>query len=206
MMCLNRKSDLELPPRARRIPAVSGSIESGFGTTSACAENTMATIVPTSSLWNYLRMRGEYNRGRRYFPSRLELPPHARRIPLLIGNNVDIPRTTSACAENTVIMLRHVMQLWNYLRMRGEYWLRLVRSLLVLELPPHARRIRMWWGHQLLQLGTTSACAENTRTSTKQVTNNRNYLRMRGEYNPSQPYCYCHLFSELNPSQQWIHL
>ena len=53
-------------------------------------------------------------------------------------------------------------QSWNYLRVRGEYIIEIIRQLLAQELPPRARRI------QLLQwlipycVGTTSACAENT--------------------------------------------
>ena len=51
----------ELPPRARRIPAVGIDVDLGAGTTSACAENTTTTLVRRVTRWNYLRVRGEYH-------------------------------------------------------------------------------------------------------------------------------------------------
>ena len=50
----------ELPPRARRILAVSFQPLHGSGTTSACAENTPCGAGPCFYGWNYLRVRGEY--------------------------------------------------------------------------------------------------------------------------------------------------
>ena len=50
------------------------------------------------------------------------------------------------------------------------------------ELPPRARRIR--WGDRVdfPLFGTTSACAENTKSSSRNGSNVWNYLRVRGEY------------------------
>ena len=50
----------ELPPRARRILIDSFSIEAVGGTTSACAENTLAHTHGRYHRRNYLRVRGEY--------------------------------------------------------------------------------------------------------------------------------------------------
>ena len=54
-------SDLELPPRARRIhqKIVKGNVRGG--TTSACAENTNHHPRGTCPRGNYLRVRGEYH-------------------------------------------------------------------------------------------------------------------------------------------------
>ena len=72
----------ELPPRARRIPVqVSDGVQE-FGTTSACAENTLSEILRIHSLRNYLRVRGEYMFRNFTQPSGVELPPRARRIRL----------------------------------------------------------------------------------------------------------------------------
>ena len=49
--------------------------------------------------------------------------------------------TTSACAENTQIMPVAQIEKRNYLRVRGEYWLRIISLLRLMELPPRARRI-----------------------------------------------------------------
>ena len=50
----------------------------------------------------------------------------------------------------------------NYLRVRGEYLVALLRTYPTLELPPRARRIRPMDSVTSGAIGTTSACAENT--------------------------------------------
>ena len=91
----------ELPPRARRIQHELKPYTTSFGTTSACAENTLCHTQRDSGVWNYLRVRGEYIRSTITKSSTEELPPRARRIP--IGVEIGFPPvgTTSACAENT---------------------------------------------------------------------------------------------------------
>ena len=54
------------------------------------------------------------------------------------------------------------MKDWNYLRMRGEYLRLMQYRKALLELPPHARRIRCGAFQNYDTVGTTSACAENT--------------------------------------------
>ena len=92
----------------------------------------------------------------------LELPPRARRIPQLGREHLFMHGTTSACAENTPKRLTLGVVDGNYLRVRGEYYLAVLLLLVVLELPPRARRIRFVRVVFFQQLGTTSACAENT--------------------------------------------
>ena len=50
------------------------------------------------------------------------------------------------------------------------------------ELPPRARRIRASPVPVSYDIGTTSACAENTAADLQVAALNRNYLRVRGEY------------------------
>ena len=92
-----------------------------IGTTSACAENTWLRKLSGPHTRNYLRVRGEYCSPTRAHTNASELPPRARRIQddsqvcdLHAG-------TTSACAENTHVMLTYHTRSWNYLRVRGEY-------------------------------------------------------------------------------------
>ena len=132
--------------------------------------------------WNYLRVRGEYSSNRRAIFKSRELPPRARRIlhsvdavPLNIG-------TTSACAENTSKVSLIVLAIVNYLRVRGEYPTRPRRSAHHLELPPRARRIRPSSRGIIINIGTTSACAENTASESFATSTIWNYLRVRGEY------------------------
>ena len=72
--------------------------------------------------------------------------------------------------------------IWNYLRVRGEYWKSWPYSRGITELPPRARRIHVGEYAAQRLLGTTSACAENTFQGLTQVSHGRNYLRVRGEY------------------------
>ena len=90
--------------------------------------------------------------------------------------------TTSACAENTNGD-RLSADIWgNYLRVRGEYLGGMAGANLSQELPPRARRIRPMDSVTSGAIGTTSACAENTRVSICAASDHRNYLRVRGEY------------------------
>ena len=70
--------------------------------------------------------------------------------------------TTSACAENTLLLMQLDLRDGNYLRVRGEY--------------PVSSGPCPW------MIGTTSACAENTYLLRRCGGHVRNYLRVRGEY------------------------
>ena len=130
-------------------------------------------------------MRGEYvlNRcGLRFYR---ELPPRARRIHRCYAGNRIILGTTSACAENTFEEAWHGGDYGNYLRVRGEYDPTVDVFGYGEELPPRARRIHDTKRPAQAAKGTTSACAENTRTGHMPQLLNRNYLRVRGEYTRS---------------------
>mgnify|MGYP000936816714 CR=1 FL=1 len=112
---------LELPPRARRIHHRNQECCLLGGTTSACAENTPRGRTRRPNGGNYLRVRGEYTPATRTPRHSQELPPRARRI-----RNHDLVLesclgTTSACAENTTLVIIINMKVRNYLRVRGEY-------------------------------------------------------------------------------------
>ena len=136
-----RSRKMELPPRARRILMVDIKTVSARGTTSACAENTSLRFTNLLQKRNYLRVRGEYKPLIASRDSWLELPPRARRIlqglPIPVGD----VGTTSACAENTSYQAIHWDYGGNYLRVRGEYRMRVVLLWIRVELPPRARRI-----------------------------------------------------------------
>ena len=135
-----------------------------------------------SMVWNYLRVRGEYSFRGKNVVSGLELPPRARRIrrgPREENRNAG---TTSAYAENTAVSSVAAMTARNYLRVRGEYSPNPDPVWLSAELPPRTRRIL---AHELgvtILMGTTSAYAENTADDVYVALHQRNYLRVRGEY------------------------
>ena len=131
----------ELPPRARRIRCYLFHIRAGRGTTSACAENTIAWTQPKAQSRNYLRVRGEYQSPKAAHLLYQELPPRARRIPFCSFLTIYYIGTTSACAENTAIVGMRNPFGWNYLRVRGEYYQSPKAAHLLSELPPRARRI-----------------------------------------------------------------
>ena len=153
-----------------------------LGTTSACAENTSRTCLRNSSSRNYLRMRGEYPQAQYRHACDSELPPRARRIRKVNGLRSGLKGTTSACAENTPCAAYEERNVRNYLRVRGEYYLKHPNGIRAGELPPRARRIRCRFALQDCRFGTTSACAENTKPRDERRIKNRNYLRVRGEY------------------------
>ena len=111
----------ELPPRARRIPTRVEHPAPWIGTTSACAENTSKALASNMISRNYLRVRGEYDKIFPGWREQMELPPRARRILFHHAPPRAAQGTTSACAENTLILLSSLLIAWNYLRVRGEY-------------------------------------------------------------------------------------
>ena len=66
-------------------------------------------------------MRGEYCRGAGTKTKKMELPPRARRIHVIVVKILRVRGTTSACAENTGFGFDTGRGVWNYLRVRGEY-------------------------------------------------------------------------------------
>ena len=178
------KSSSELPPRARRILFQLVFHKVHGGTTSAHAENTSRRVMCRGAGWNYLRARGEYLPlwwwpwGSRELPPRArripaqatgltpvtELPPRARRILGATMKTAPTSGTTSVCAENTSIHLINPLPSGNYLRVRGEYRDGDAPPSRRWELPPRARRIHHAETVKIPIGGTTSACAENTRT------------------------------------------
>ena len=91
------------------------------GTTSACAENTLRCQFSPTEQWNYLRVRGEYNCKYGKVHYCMELPPRARRILRNLKRRLHLIGTTSACAENTIMIPTYELAPRNYLRVRGEY-------------------------------------------------------------------------------------
>ena len=112
----------------------------------------------------------------------VELPPRARRILERAILDALTGGTTSACAENTRVDAVKVCDFGNYLRVRGEYGVPVISRRPGRELPPRARRILPGLLFKRLELGTTSACAENTMLLVRGMAKARNYLRVRGEY------------------------
>ena len=156
---------VELPPRARRIRLSPLPPDPRVGTTSACAENTWIGRMRSPPPWNYLRVRGEYYAAPELVTEPPELPPRARRILCGTGPWTHSSGTTSACAENTLVNRSRSMISWNYLRVRGEYGIPGHMMDMDEELPPRARRIQHPRTGQTRRYGTTSACAENTRSA-----------------------------------------
>ena len=111
---------------------------------------------------NYLRVRGEYSKIVSDRKRVEELPPRARRIHDILAMCSKNEGTTSACAENTHVLLYMRGEFRNYLRVRGEYRKLKYDLTQAMELPPRARRIRKNRDRGVRRRGTTSACAENT--------------------------------------------
>ena len=115
----------------------------------------------------------------------------------------DNPGTTSAHAENTAKNRIIVVPIGNYLRARGEYFLRTINEPYNWELPPRTRRIQPEKATLFAEFGTTSAHAENTMIRWPYRKCSRNYLRARGEYPGSVAKRL--RFTELPPRTRRIH-
>ena len=152
----------ELPPRTRRILRLRVHPMCGVGTTSAHAENTIASRLHRALERNYLRARGEYRDMFEDACMEWELPPRTRRIRSISPKRGRAWGTTSAHAENTVCRDCEANYCWNYLRARGEYVGAAKRPVRGRELPPRTRRIRCTVLLRMIRTGTTSAHAENT--------------------------------------------
>ena len=177
-----RRGRKELPPRTRRILSFATTAASGGGTTSAYAENTGPRSGPKPLTGNYLRVRGEYMPRQSRFGRAAELPPRTRRIPLTSPPKMNSQGTTSAYAENTPHPSSLKALFRNYLRVRGEYMQGVFLLCEMGELPPRTRRIQHHENVCGVNLGTTSAYAENTNHQHPPHDPRRNYLRVRGEY------------------------
>ena len=86
--------------------------------------------------------------------------------------------------------------------MRGEYWAVATYQPTQGELPPRARRIPASSKANDSTGGTTSACAENTDHDSVGLFQQRNYLRVRGEY--ISPLDATGIFGELPPRARRI--
>ena len=161
------------------------------------------TVTLLSHNGNYLRVRGEYATPLRVCGLNMELPPRARRIPPYGCKTATKNGTTSACAENTGNQPASSRQNRNYLRVRGEYAGVAGTAVLVGELPPRARRIREHEATRGGEVGTTSACAENTGLIRVRFSPLRNYLRVRGEY--ESMILWSNICKELPPRARRIH-
>ena len=102
-----------------------------------------------------------------------------------------------------ILLWLFASELRNYLRVRGEYNWRDATLSILGELPPRARRILILLSLCDVVVGTTSACAENTRDQAVHQNDSWNYLRVRGEYvNGSRVWV---TRSELPPRARRIH-
>ena len=202
MTVTDQFAQAELPPRTRRIHKQRRRRRRD-GTTSAYAENTHGRQTVSCTPRNYLRVRGEYLLPFCLGIIRMELPPRTRRIlrsKLLARLSYG---TTSAYAENTSKNRLKSGKTGNYLRVRGEYSDRPLKTLPVSELPPRTRRILFDNDFRDFPRGTTSAYAENTCYRGADRCDFRNYLRVRGEYPTYLRPAFLH--AELPPRTRRIH-
>ena len=147
-------------------------------------------------------MCGEHREFGHFHRATLELPPRTQRIQIELDKSSLEHGTTSTHAENTGRLLGFSGWLWNYLHIRGECAASRLEMTGCMELPPHARRIQHRRYLHRDRYGTTSACAENTRSRGVLALGRWNYLRVRGEYDDPDPKLY--RFQELPPRARRI--
>ncbi len=127
-------------------------------------------------------MRGEHRASPARIPPSLGLPPHARGTLCLIPLLRSTSRSTPACAGNTESRSSSTDWKWVYPRMRGEHaWVSRVADTAD-GLPPHARGTLLIIVGTVGAVGSTPACAGNTRSRWPMVSRRKVCPRMRGEH------------------------
>ena len=141
---------VEPPPPARRARVVGARVVQKFRTTSACAESTCQCPGPWRGPANHLRLRGEHSAFSQPTPLIVEPPPPARRARRQPLDVHPARRTTSACAESTIMAATPDPPAANHLRLRGEHSMSRTSAMVRDEPPPPARRALLWWTWKVL--------------------------------------------------------
>ena len=152
----------------------------GLGITSACAEQTEADATPTTPERDHLRVCGADDHGFAMMADGAGSPPRvrSRRCRVVVGlRGCGI---TSACAEQTACTRSPSAPHWDHLRVCGADTPKQQLRPLTEGSPPRVRsRLSLRRVH-LIQVGITSACAEQTNNIHRPYQSGRDHLRVCG--------------------------
>ena len=126
-------------------------------------------------------MRGEEYPDPRPRRCEWEIPPRARRRDSREIRIQELDGNTSACAEKRAVDDLTINYPRKYLRVRGEETFPAMSTGSSREIPPRARRRAFGDVGQSVIPGNTSACAEKRIREQRENTQQRKYLRVRGE-------------------------
>ena len=150
------------PPRVRSRREVGHQVVFHVGITSACAEQTLATTNPTTTIGDHLRVCGADDMIRADQQSADGSPPRVRSRPT---QNIQARSTTgitSACAEQTAMMGHWRNRARDHLRVCGADATLSTTNFLSVGSPPRVRSRLACAESLVFAVGITSACAEQT--------------------------------------------
>src|SRR5690606_15275570 len=156
-------------------------------TTPACAGTTSPQTSARWSAEDYPRVRGDDIPSKRRPRCCCGLPPRARgRQPDLVHPETET-RTTPACAGTTSIDSSRYARTSDYPRVRGDDSLAPAPVGAIAGLPPRARGRRSSEAKQGSAVRTTPACAGTTPQRSGRPAGTRDYPRVRGDDDISEP-------------------
>ena len=135
------------------------------GITSACAEQTFAFCRGRGVKSDHLRVCGADSMSNRLAESIAGSPPRVRSRRDLPEAEIRAGGITSACAEQTSLASARIVSAWDHLRVCGADDAVAHASGVDEGSPPRVRSRRMPERVRRVQVGITSACAEQTAES-----------------------------------------
>ena len=168
------------PPRVRSRLAGGVFLDVECGITSACAEQTTHSKHSHHHRTDHLRVCGADTDLQTETVHGLGSPPRVRsRLPSR-ASSATHGRITSACAEQTRLMMRYRIDAGDHLRVCGADNTEQGRANRDAGSPPRVRSRHRGDESERILLGITSACAEQTRHYTCVKNNVRDHLRVCG--------------------------
>ena len=168
------------PPRVRSRHAEAAASPAHRRITSACAEQTGVPVEAGNVLGDHLRVCGA---DANYTPGMGDVvgsPPRVRSRRCLRCSLPHRCRITSACAEQTAIIMENGSNHGDHLRVCGADTASDLNVAVPTGSPPRVRSRLLRWFRCILRVGITSACAEQTRPVTRRVITPWDHLRVCG--------------------------
>ena len=180
LACCAAAFALGSPPRVRsRLPRRCPR-RRGAGITSACAEQTWIGARTVNSPWDHLRVCGADRVPAIRGVSQIGSPPRVRSRRRNKHGNTRSAGITSACAEQTEMSMKTLIRRRDHLRVCGADSVGAMSGSSGLGSPPRVRSRPVLLHDHPIEGGITSACAEQTHSTSTTRPSKRDHLRVCG--------------------------
>ena len=172
------------PPRVRSRRCRSIRLGTPRGITSACAEQTFGLATPIRSARDHLRVCGADPDAPSGSTRTCGSPPRVRSRLVARDSRAARIGITSACAEQTAWAECGAVITWDHLRVCGADRTGVVSAPSMLGSPPRVRSRPHWGQLPANSRGITSACAEQTDSTSSNDGADWDHLRVCGADEP----------------------